>query len=59
MNTNEYLINRLDEMDNDEPMFTQLSPNTKLRPQKMVQHVSVRGIPDSSLKKYARVCPLL
>lgn len=51
LKTDEYLINCLDSLELDS-LFTQLSPNTKVGTDKLVQYVSVRGVPESKLKKY-------
>lgn len=50
MSIDEDLINCLDRMELDK-LFTQLSPNTKIGTDKVIQNVSIRGIPETRLKR--------
>lgn len=50
MGADELLIECLDKQDLS-TMFTQLSPNTTLGTDKVVQVISVRGIPENRIKR--------
>jgi len=50
MSSTEDLIDCLDNF--NEPLFTQLSPNTEIGIDRIIQSTCVRGIPQSRLKRF-------